>query len=235
MEKLVYCLWKQDGTTPSDFGRELRGALADVLEAGGARGLRVFVADEEIAAGEKLRLSAEAAHKDGYVSFWLEASQDREALESEIARRASRIAGYLVVESRPMIPPGAGEKRGRRSPGWVQVTGISPREGLAYDEFLHHWYDVHRQVAIDTQSSTAYVRNEIVRPLTPDAPVWAAVVEETFPIEALSDPRVFYDGRGSEERFRENAQKMFESVQAFLDLGRVDAHPMSEYVFGDLP
>ncbi len=232
MEKLVYCLWRPEDVSADSFGERLRTELAGELEAHGARRLRVFVADTAVAAGAGLRLSAEPAHKEGCVTFWLEASQDRADLEERIAAHASRIAGYLVVESRPMVNPDAARGRGERTPGWVQVTGIVPREGLSYDEFLRHWYDVHRRVAIETQSSTGYVRNEVVRPLTAGAPGWAAIVEETFPIEALSDPRVFYDGRGSEERFRENAHKMLESVQAFLALDRVDAHPMSEYVFG---
>ncbi len=50
---------------------------------------------------------------------------------------------------------------------------------------------------------------------------------------ALDDPRIFYDARGSEERFERNSRKMLESVQQFLDLTKVDAHPMSEYVLGD--
>lgn len=231
MEKLVYCLWRAENDSREAFARRLRGEIADALEAEGAKRLRVYVADAEVDAGQRLRLSGQPAHKEGFVTFWLEASQDRAGLEATIAAAAGRVAGYLVVESRPMIAE-SGQGRGTRSPGWVQVTGIAPKEGITYDQFLNHWYGVHRQVAIDTQSSTGYVRNEIVRPLTPHAPDWSAIVEETFPIGALDDPKVFYDAPGDEARFKENAGKMFESVQQFLDLAKVDAHPMSEYVFG---
>ncbi|MDG2306638.1 MAG: EthD domain-containing protein [Candidatus Binatia bacterium] len=231
MEKLVYCLWRPEAVAPPDFASSLRTDLADDLEALGAIRLRIFVADGDVAAGAGLRLSGLEAHKEGFVSFWLETSQDRGKLEERIAKVASRVAGYLVVESRPMVAA-PGDGRGARSPGWVQVTGIAPKDGISYEQFLSHWYGVHRQVAIDTQSSTGYVRNEIVRPLTDDAPGWSAIVEETFPIGALNDPRVFYDAQGSEERFKENARKMFESVEQFLSLEKVDAHPMSEYVYG---
>lgn len=232
MEKLVYCLWRAPSRDRGAFGEELRTRVADDLEALGAARLRVFVADEVVDPGSKLRLSGEPAHKEAYVSFWLEASQDREKHQALLAQVADRIAGYLVVESRPMVAE-TGTARGARSPGWVQVTGIAPREDISYERFLDHWYGVHRQVAIDTQSSTGYVRNEIVRPLTEAAPAWSAIVEETFPLGALDDPRVFYDAPGDEERYQENARKMFESVQQFLDLTKVDAHPMSEYVYGD--
>ena len=232
MEKLVYCLWRAEDDPREEFCARLRTTLADELHGLGARRLRIYVADPAVDAGSKLRLTSLDAHKEGFVTFWLECSQDRGALERRIAAAARRIAGYLVVESRPMIAEES-PAPGRRSPGWVQVTGIAPKEGLSYEEFLRHWYDVHRAVAIETQSSTGYVRNEIVRPLTEDAPGWSAIVEETFPLGALDDPRIFYDARGSEERFQQNSQKMFESVERFLDLTKVDAHPMSEYVLGD--
>ena len=228
MEKLVYCLWR-----PEEIGREerLRGEVASALEREGVRDLRVFVADEAVDAGAALRLSAQDSHKEGCLSYWLECSQDRAAGEAIITRLTDRLAGYLVVESRPLVPPVPQAGPGLRSPGWVQVTGIVPRADLDHEAFLRHWYDVHRKVACETQSSSGYVRNEIVRPLTSGAPPWAAIVEETFPTAALDDPQAFYDAVGSDERFRENMGRMIESVQAFLAIDQVDAHPMSEYVF----
>lgn len=231
MEKLVYCLWRADDVPRDAFAARLRGEVADELERLGAEKLRVYVADEAVDAGARLRMTAQPSHKEAFVTFWLELSQDRGPLEEAIAAAAGRIAGYLVVESRPLLAE-RGEGRGARSPGWVQVTGIAPRSDITYEQFLDHWYGVHRQVAIDTQSSTGYVRNEIVRALTPDAPDWRAIVEETFPTGALADPSVFYDAPEDEARYKENAQKMFESVQQFLDLTKVDPHPMSEYVYG---
>ena len=232
MEKLFYCLWRPETVSPEEFSQSLRTTLVEQLEGLGAQGLRLFVADSDVAAGAGLRLSAEPAHKEAALSFWLEASQDRAEHEERIASIASRMAGYLVVESRPLLDASVREVRGERRPGWVQVTGIVPRSGISYDAFLRHWYDVHRDLAIETQSSTRYVRNEVVRPLTEGAPEWAAIVEETFPLGALSDPHIFYDAEGSDERLRENSTRMIESVQVFLDISQVDAHPMSEYVFG---
>ena len=86
-------------------------------------------------------------------------------------------------------------------------------------------------MALETQSTFGYVRNEIVRALTPGAPGWAAIVEEHFPIEALTDPMVWYAAEGSQERYRQNLRRMLDSCTAFLAIERVDSHPMSEYVF----
>ena len=47
--------------------------------------------------------------------------------------------------------------------------------------------------------------------------------------EAVTDPMVWYRGEGSEERMRRNMKRMLESVRAFLDIDRIESHPMSEY------
>jgi hypothetical protein len=118
-----------------------------------------------------------------------------------------------------------------RTPGFNLVTGIVPKDGLRYDEFIDLWHTEHRVVALETQSTFAYVRNEIVRALTPDAPKWAAVVEESFPASALTDQAVWYAAAGSPERLEEHRRRMIQSCVAFLALDRVESHPMSEYVF----
>jgi hypothetical protein len=93
------------------------------------------------------------------------------------------------------------------------------------------WEEVHRDVAIAVQSTFSYVRNEVVRPLTADAPDWRGIVEEGFPSEALSNPQAFYDAVGDEEKFNRHLKAMMESCRAFLSLEKVDSHPMSEYRF----
>ena len=122
--------------------------------------------------------------------------------------------------------------RGERTPGMCQVTCIAKKPELDYDEFTRIWHDDHKGVAIETQSTTGYVRNEIVRALTPDAPGgWIAIVEETFPIGALTDPKVFYDA-STDDELRANVGRMVESCNRFLDMEPLEFTHMSEYVLG---
>ena len=233
MEKLAYAIWKPGHLDATAFRDLLIGDVATELQGRGALGLRVSCIDDDVAAGTELHLSILSPAKSGFVSFWLDASQDRNGCEQTLARAALRIAGYLVVESRPLAFDLPERERVQRMPGFVLTTCIEPKDGMAYADFIDHWYGVHREVAEETQSTFAYVRNEIVRPLTDGAPAWAAVVEEGFPIEALDDPRVFYDWRGSEDRHARNLARMMDSCRVFLALDRVDSHPMSQYGFRD--
>ena len=77
------------------------------------------------------------------------------------------------------------------------------------------------------------MRNVVVRPLTSDAPPWEGIVEEGFPADAVTDPMKWYCAEGDPEVLKANLGRMIESCKAFLDLDRVESHPMSEYRLGD--
>ena len=113
-----------------------------------------------------------------------------------------------------------------------QVTCIAKRADLTYQEFIRIWHGDHKAVAVETQSTFGYVRNEIVRPLTDGAPAgWIAVVEENFPIGALTDPKVFY-AAGSDAELQRNVKRMMDSCNRFLDMGPLEFTHMSEYYLG---
>lgn len=229
MEKLVFML-----RTEAD-GDALRDALLEkalpALRGEGVRSPSVLVADGAVAAGNRMAALHPACSAE--VSFWMENSDDRQACQAILSSHAEAIEGFLAIESVPMVSDARRERSGERSPGFTLVTGITRLPSLAYEDFLQIWQEDHKQVAVDTQSSFAYVRNTVVRPLTPDAPGWAAIVEESFPIEALTDPQVWYDAAGDAEKFQRNLQTMMDSCNRFLELSVIDCHPMSEYLFAD--
>ena len=155
-------------------------------------------------------------------------SDDRESCEAALDQHAARLDGYLVVESRPLVhqPP-----VGERAPGTNLVTTIKKRSGLGQAEFMDLWNEEHKQVALETQSTFGYVRNAIVRALTPDATPWDGIVEESFPIEALTDPLVWYNTK-DEKEYQARLARMIASVTAFLDLENMESTPTSEYWLG---
>jgi len=230
VEKLVYVVWKRGPERDEPFARRLLEEVAPRLRTLTGK-LRISLVDGDVAAGAKLRLGRQDPPKSGLVSFWLEQSQERAVPEGLLRSACGLIAGYLVVESRPLVNRTQCAPAGARTPGFSLVTCIEAKQGLSHDEFIHLWYTLQRDTAIETQSTFGYVRNEIVRPLTPDAPAWDAIVEESFPLGALDDPALFYDAAGDPEKLRANQQRMFEAVRSFLALERVESHPMSEYDF----
>jgi hypothetical protein len=214
MEKIACVLWKPAGIADDAFAAELRAAAPE-LARHGALHLRVNAVDGHVAAGGAVRVGRMDPPKSGFVTFWLdEADLAREKLLDALAARCARVAAYLVVESIPL-----------------RNTTHLAGDDISYQQFIERWHREHRAVALETQSTFGYVRNEIVRALTPGAPEWAAVVEESFPIEALTDPAVWYAAAGSPQRLERHRKRMIDSCLAFLALDRVDSHPMSEYVF----
>lgn len=234
MEKVVYLLWKPEGAEPDAFRDRLLGDLSQALHREGACALKINVADSAVAAGEKLRQAGREPHKDALVSFWLEQSQEVGSCERRIDELCARIAGYLVCESRPVINREQRAPLGERTPGFHLCTAISKRPDIDRARFVELWHREHRDVAIETQSSFAYLRNEVVRPITEGAPAWDAIVEEGFPLGALDDPEVFYDSQGDPAKFKANLKRMIESCEAFIDMASVSSHPMSQYIFEDL-
>ena len=230
MEKICSVLWKPEGDSDDAF-RDALLAEAPALERDGARRLRIDVVDSHVAAGAKVRVGRMDPPKAAMIGYWLDEADARGEIEARLARRAAKLQSFLVVESEPIPNTKHVAARGERTPGFNLVTCIEPKQGLAYDEFIERWHKEHRAVALETQSTFGYVRNEIVRALTPGAPTWAAIVEEHFPIEALTDPLVWYAADGSKERYRKHLERMIQSCAAFLAMDRVEAHPMSEYVF----
>ena len=223
MEKLAYLLF--DNADRS--GSELRAALLEkavpALREAGAEQIIVNVQDEDVAAGQPMRRSDPPIRS--MVAFWMQCADGRQACEAALAAQVQRSAGYLVVESRPLVHT---INPGGRTEGMNQVTCISRKPGMSDDDFYSYWHSEHKRVAFETQSTTGYVRNVIQRAVTPDAPLWDAIVEETFPIGALSDPKVFYAAKDDAE-LKANVDRMMESCHRFLDFEPMECTHMSEY------
>jgi hypothetical protein len=228
MEKLVYVLWCPSGASADDFSTELRSA-ATGWSGLGARRVVVNVVDRFVEPAMSARLTHLEPSPMAVVSFWLDACDDRGPIEAELARRTARFAGYLVVESVPLVNTTRKAGPGERTRGINMIALIERPERIPYERWIEHWHGHHKRVALETQCTYAYVRNVVVRPLTADAPPWAGIVEEGFPAEAVTNPMLWYRAEGSPETLEKNLGRMIESVQAFLDIDKVESHPMSEY------
>jgi len=228
VEKLVYLITREAELPGADLREALIEKAVPALREAGASQISVNVNDESGADGTGVLIRRSDPPIRAMVSFWMDNADDREPCEAALRVEATGLAGYLVVESRPLVhEPPVGERTG----GANLVTCIKQKPDISYDDFIDRWNNEHKQVALETQSTFAYVRNAVVRRLTADGGDWDGIVEEGFPIEALTDPLAWY-ACDSKEEHKRRLDRMMESVNAFLDLGVLESTPMSEYFQG---
>jgi hypothetical protein len=225
MEKLVYVVWKKPEAPIQSFRQEILGPSAQQLIELGARGLAVNLVDDLTVQGLRM------AHLDptGMVSIWMDTALNRGPIEAVLARMTARLAGYLVLESVPIVNTKYVAPLGERIPGLYTIAFLEKPGFLTYEEWLDHWQGFHTKVAIETQSTFLYIQNVVVRAVTKDAPPWTAFVEEAFPVDAATNPMVFYNA-DSQEKLAEHQRRMMESCERFIDFSRLETHPMSAYV-----
>jgi hypothetical protein len=233
MEKLCYVLWKPEAVAGADFADALRGPVAERIARISRGPLSLLVADAAAEAVAKARIQRTTPPVAGMLSLWLDSVDARGAVEDALGAATARHAGFLVTESVPVENRTHRAPLGQRTPGITMLSLLEKPARLSQDEWIRIWHEQHTPLAMEIQCTYLYVRNVVVRPLGPGAPPWAGLVEEGFPSEAVTDPLLWYETGGSQEKLRENLGRMLASVRAFLDIERVESLPMSEWVLRD--
>jgi hypothetical protein len=230
LEKLIYVIWKRAEDSIESFQQTMLGDLASGLEDLGVRGLSLNLADERAAYAQHMRITKMPDPLSGTLSIWLDTALDRDPVHQLLEAACQRFAGYLVLESVPIVNTSHIAPLGERTPGITTVALLEKPEAMTYESWIDQWQGHHTQVAIETQSTFLYIQNLIVRAVTPEAPAWSAIVEEGFPAEAPTDPMVFFAAGSSRKKLEENRHRLMESCAKFIDFARVESHPMSSYV-----
>jgi hypothetical protein len=230
MEKLAYLLWKPEDASADEFRDELLGETAKALLGAGALRLQVNVADSAVAPAASMRMLNTRPLPDALVTLALHTHLDRKPVERALAAAAPRIAGYLVLESEPIVNTKQRARDGERTPGYSQLALIQRPPRLDAEHWLQIWQGSHTAVAKETQSTFRYVQNRVVQTLTYGAPRFDAIVEECFPAAAMTSQHAFYDAIGDDAKLDANRRRMLESSTRFIDFDRIDVIPMSEYV-----
>jgi len=230
VEKVDYVLWRPAGMSPAVFAETLRGPVVDALLGHGVRGLQVNVADDDVAAAV-MRMAHLDPQMEAVLGVWLDtaSSAARRPVDDVVAQVAASWAAYLVTESEP-LPDDAPAAPGERTRGFANLAFLRRPAELDPATWRTRWQDDHTPVAIETQSTFRYVQDVVVRPLTPGAPAIDGIVEECFPIDALTDLHAFFDAVGDDDRLTEHLGRMNESVERFGASTSIDVVPTSEYV-----
>ncbi|MDT5019227.1 MAG: hypothetical protein QOD39_5387 [Mycobacterium sp.] len=226
MEKVIITLRAADAD--EGWCTRLRVQVAaDLLEIG-APGLAINVRDDAVR-NSLMTLTTLDPPVVGFVTLWTQQSygeQVRAAL-ARLDKECDDVAAYLVTESVPLPPPKT--VSGKRTPGLANVALLRRPDDLDEATWRRRWHIGHTPVAIETQSTFGYTQNAVVRPLTEGAPAFAAIVEELFPIEAISDLQAFF-GAADDDDLRDRMERMVASTSAFGANRDVDTVPTSRYV-----
>jgi hypothetical protein len=243
MEKLVYVLWGDGAPDTGDAVRDtLIAAAVPRLQGHGGRGITVGVHDCDAAqAPSPVPVPAGEDPHVAVVGVWVNSYDRRAGIDEAVAAAGLRFAGYLVTESlyedygtTPHAEPRTWPD-GRRSPGVLTVSLVHRPAGLEYASWIERWHGIQSPLSGALQPRCRYVRNEVIRPVTPGAPGIDGIVEEAWPSAAhVADPMLFFNADGDTDRLASNVGSMLESVTACLDLTRLRTSTMSEYLISAL-
>ncbi len=230
MEKLYYAIWKHDGETEAALNARLLGPVREKLTRLGVERLKINVIDEHVAAAP-LYTPSVRPQPAATVQFWLNAAHARPPYEAVLQDAAPRIAGWSVVES-VVLPNRVAVPDGTRTRGFCQIAFITRLPQMPQEGFLDVWLDSHTANGVATQDTFYYCQNVVLRALTPGAPHWAGIVDECYPIEALTDPHVYWKSGGSDAVRDAHIKTEIDSSHRFIDMRQVNVLMTSEYRFG---
>lgn len=229
MEKVIFALRGAPGDDA--WCTRLRTEAARSLLDAGVPGLTVNVRDAAVT-DSLMTLTTLDPPVIALVSVWTSQyyGDQIHSATTFLGNMCEQLAAYLVTESVPLAAPPT--ESGERTPGFANVALLRRPEELDERTWLQRWHRDHTQVAIDTQSTFGYIQNTVVRALTDDAPRVDAIVEELFPIEAVSDVHAFF-GAADDADLSDRMTKMVASTTAFGANQNVDTVPTSRYVLRD--
>ncbi|MEB3022181.1 EthD domain-containing protein [[Mycobacterium] crassicus] len=216
----MYALWGPD------LDRTLHTPdLRESIRAAGATRLQVNVDDADVAP-TRLRINAFDTPVNAVVSVWTEAEPS--AISELLSGVADRCVGWEVEETVRLVPPPVAD--GQRAPALAQIGLLRIPADLTPEEWLHRWQGQHTAVAIETQATFGYIQNRVLRAVRGGERV-DALVEELFPMAAMTDPHAFYGSGGDDAELRRRLGLMIESVTRFGAHVNLDSIPTSRYCY----
>lgn len=223
MEKLIFVLCGAKDAVEGRVDRIAESAIPAARGVGGER-MAILVPDhaEEIRAKCAARIGGDFEKLSAVFECWLPTLDDRKAIEDALAPAAEALWGYLVTES-TLAPCPHAVADGERVPGITQ-WGINDKPSdVSLDDFYREWA-VHSKLSFDLHPfRDSYVRNAIVRRITPDAPNYLGIVLERFPsLDHFTDESLYF---GDPAVVRE----MFAHVPSFYDFESAITGGLSEF------
>lgn len=230
MEKIVVAAWREESADPAVVAASIEAAGAAMAE----RGHWVTTAVEDVRGADHLiPLAGDELIFTAILTVWVDVV---EQLSDVPVIDAPRVAAYLATESVVLEHQSRDWADGQPSPGVSLVTAIRRKDGLTDEQFFERWHGSHAVMTLQIHPVTRYVRNAVVRPLTPGAPTFDGFVQDSFAeLDDLLDPKRMYGGAEPDVAWHRGAQRVGEDVQTFVDLTRTAVTPMIETFVASAP
>ncbi|WP_458687843.1 hypothetical protein [Nocardia tengchongensis] len=218
--KLTYLLW----------GAELKTNLHDddlrrALTRCGVSELQVNIRDEYVA-GAELWFCTYDTPVDAVVT--VRGVEEPDHIAALLRPLADRLDGFLVDELTPLPPPRADSGTRAEALSRIAILRIPP--AMTREQWLETWIGDHTPVALANQASLAYIQNPVLAPMTPGGRV-DAIVEELFPMAAMSDPHAYWGSDGDDAELERRCTRMLDSISRFGADRDLDVIPTSRYVY----
>ncbi|MFL6205996.1 MAG: hypothetical protein ACJ739_11655 [Acidimicrobiales bacterium] len=235
MEKLVYGLWRRPDQDLDPIRATLLERVAPMLLDLDVPGLRVCVEEPE---GKAFQVGS---NPDGSllaasVSFWIDSYDHGAPHQAAIGLVDAQAYGWLVAESESLS---YGDNRtwpdGERSPGLSITTFFDKREGLSDEDFYRIWHDEHTPLSFEIHPLWLYVRNQVLRSITPGAPPVRGIVYEAVPTDKhLLDFNLFFGTSDEPSKLIDNIHRVNEHMDTFGNTATLQCVPMREWIFRTL-
>jgi hypothetical protein len=210
--------------TPQPGAALLDPAFRADVAATGATRLQVNVDDDHVAPAMRFGPGAPIT---AVVSVWSDG--DAAALLDVVRRLDPDADAWRVDEREPLVPPAVPD--GERCDALANWAFLRRPVAMEHDAWLRDWLDRHTPVAIATQGTFGYTQHPVVEHLTPGGQDVAGIVEELFPMAAMSDHHAFYGSGGDEEEYQRRFTTLMESCALFGATDGLDLVPTSRYRF----
>jgi hypothetical protein len=225
VEKLVYLVWDR----PSADVRVVLDEIAPRLLTCGPRGLQVDLDDDDANIASMVKVPDDELPVRACISLWVDAHDFRAPYDDALAGFGVRRACYLVTESLYHEYDERDWPDGTRSPGITTLTVFDKPPGIDAETFFGHWYGHQSPMSEWMQPRVRYVRNAVVRALTPGAPRYRAIVEESWPsVETVTDLTTFFGAQ--DDDLGERIRIMLDSTKLLYDPATMRNYTMSEYI-----
>lgn len=227
--RYMFILWRAADISPEQFRTLLFGEFSSYLLAQESEEIRYWLTDNNI---DSITLRehplADGSEVAAVISMDLVNKQVALDIVKKLQPQLSFMAAYKVSNSLPL----AYNKNwpdSEVSPGVVSMSFFRRAEGMEYQAFKDYWFCAHTPYALDIHPLWRYERNPVLEALTKDAPDYDAIV----PLHMQEDEQFtdIFQFLGADKNWPlSNALSLQNDVSNFIDLEKIEATAMREYV-----